>query len=104
CYVTISLIVSPFFPYTTLFRSRPEKTRVSRLRFLGYRGAAERLSAGALAGRKTHRQDRPGDDQPARQRVGAGAYALGDARRRHRDRKSTRLNSSHGSISYAVVC
>src|SRR6266542_6329971 len=24
--------------------------------------------------------------------------------RRHRDRKSTRLNSSHGSISYAVFC
>src|SRR6266542_198968 len=23
---------------------------------------------------------------------------------RHRDRKSTRLNSSHGSISYAVFC
>src|SRR6266542_6203946 len=30
-----------------------------------------------------------------------------DARRQHRgvrDRKSTRLNSSHGSISYAVFC
>src|SRR5438477_13050493 len=26
------------------------------------------------------------------------------ARRRHRDRKSTRLNSSHMSISYAVFC
>src|SRR2546422_8486714 len=26
------------------------------------------------------------------------------ARRRHRDRKSTRLNSSHGYISYAVFC
>src|SRR5215470_18160699 len=25
-------------------------------------------------------------------------------RRRRRDRKSTRLNSSHGSISYAVFC
>src|SRR6266852_6832150 len=24
--------------------------------------------------------------------------------RRHRDRKSTRLNSSHGSNSYAVIC
>src|SRR5699024_11621547 len=27
-----------------------------------------------------------------------------DARRRPRDRKSTRLNSSHVSISYAVFC
>src|SRR5687768_18620110 len=28
----------------------------------------------------------------------------GQQRRRHRDRKSTRLNSSHGYISYAVFC
>src|SRR5438128_3427280 len=27
-----------------------------------------------------------------------------EARETHRDRKSTRLNSSHGSISYAVFC
>src|SRR3989337_3893032 len=33
----------------------------------------------------------------ARVGSGAGAYPL-------RDRKSTRLNSSHGSISYAVFC
>src|SRR5438105_9152971 len=29
---------------------------------------------------------------------------LGHLRRRHRDRKSTRLNSSHEWISYAVFC
>src|SRR5205085_9011119 len=39
----------------------------------------------------------------------AGAHAPGDhdagaARRRHRDRKSTRLNSSHSQNSYAVFC
>src|SRR5208282_6484451 len=34
-----------------------------------------------------------------RDRSGAGAHA-----RPGRDRKSTRLNSSHGSISYAVFC
>src|ERR1041385_9467579 len=28
----------------------------------------------------------------------------GAARRHHQDRKSTRLNSSHGYISYAVFC
>src|SRR3989449_5003175 len=39
---------------------------------------------------------RPGD------RAGDGAAA--GARRRERDRKSTRLNSSHGYISYAVFC
>ena len=35
------------------------------------------------------------------QRVGAGAVALGVAAG---DRKSTRLNSSHANISYAVFC
>src|SRR3712207_8649148 len=37
----------------------------------------------------------------------AGAVAAGHADRaggRHRDRKSTRLNSSHANISYAVFC
>src|SRR2546429_3207954 len=38
---------------------------------------------------------------------GADRQALPGVRRRlrrHRDRKSTRLNSSHGYISYAVFC
>src|SRR2546429_775250 len=34
----------------------------------------------------------------------AGARAMTDSRVRARDRKSTRLNSSHGYISYAVFC
>src|SRR2546429_5524971 len=34
--------------------------------------------------------------------IGAGAEGL--AMRREKDRKSTRLNSSHGYISYAVFC
>src|SRR2546429_7247403 len=34
----------------------------------------------------------------------AGLYALGRCADRHTDRKSTRLNSSHGYISYAVFC
>src|SRR5215467_14878178 len=41
---------------------------------------------------------------PCRRR-GAGRRALpGRRARRHRDRKSTRLNSSHLVISYAVFC
>src|SRR5690242_21175440 len=53
-----------------------------------------------------HRRARAGDraaqrgGEPARGRRGAGAR--GD--RLPRDRKSTRLNSSHMSISYAVFC
>src|SRR2546422_6649473 len=37
----------------------------------------------------------------SRHQVGAATRRVGDD---HRDRKSTRLNSSHGYISYAVFC
>src|SRR3989337_320950 len=38
------------------------------------------------------------------QRLGLASRALASRTDHHRDRKSTRLNSSHGSISYAVFC
>src|SRR2546422_3709127 len=69
---------STLFPYTTLFRSRGVGNRD---------GAHPR--ARALRGRGAG--GRPGILRPD----GAGVP---------RDRKSTRLNSSHGYISYAVFC
>src|SRR5688572_30880850 len=83
---------STLFPYTTLFRSAPlgasqEFEGADRLREGEPRQADLRLT-----GRRHHR--------PYRRRT---AQAL----RRHRhyaDRKSTRLNSSHSQISYAVFC
>src|SRR3712207_8419645 len=75
---------STLFPYTTLFRSHP--------------------GLGGLVGRAGH--VRPGardaayeDDEPAR-----GAQVGKSGPRRVEDRKSTRLNSSHANISYAVFC
>src|SRR2546429_6068931 len=65
---------STLFPYTTLFRSL--LPRVSVHRFL------ERLVRG--------------DPQVLAQRIVIAVDA--------QDRKSTRLNSSHGYISYAVFC
>src|SRR5438876_4708912 len=47
---------------------------------------------------RSHDQRHPGRDQVRRYRPPADAVAPG------RDRKSTRLNSSHPSISYAVFC
>src|SRR3712207_8170313 len=81
---------STLFPYTTLFRSRlrPRAHRQAAVRALRRRGdavgAPERPAAGP-AGR------------PARRAAGGGGP-------RARDRKSTRLNSSHSNISYAVFC
>src|SRR2546422_110386 len=81
---------STLFPYTTLFRS---------LRARG-RGAA-RVRAGR-AGRDDRERPRAGHRyRGAPRRAGRGRAHAGGARI---DRKSTRLNSSHGYISYAVFC
>src|SRR5688572_32486638 len=77
---------STLFPYTTLFRStaRGDGVQVDRLR--------PHLD---LAGR--HARDvEEVVDQP-REVPGLAADDVGD-------RKSTRLNSSHSQISYAVFC
>src|SRR5207248_9550368 len=77
------------FPYTTLFRSDAERHRDAT-------GAAR--PAPVLQAR--HRRVRDGTRA---RRVGGDPRS----RLRHRgcgDRKSTRLNSSHRTISYAVFC
>src|SRR5207249_6639608 len=74
---------SSLFPYTTLFRSRIQ--RVDNLRPI--HEGEERFRAVQRDGAE------------------ARAEAARDDHELHpRDRKSTRLNSSHVSISYAVFC
>src|SRR3712207_7892349 len=70
---------STLFPYTTLFRS-PDVARPVHHPALPQ----------AAPGRDDHRE--------AKAAIAAGL------RRAIRDRKSTRLNSSHANISYAVFC
>src|SRR5690606_42039337 len=74
---------STLFPYTTLFRSVP----------VGQEGLEDPRAVG--------RHEAASDD-----REGSVARAGGSVPRRAdgRDRKSTRLNSSHVKISYAVFC
>src|SRR5438128_8525478 len=84
---------SPLFPYTTLFRS----TRASRyLRGLvSNHDVADGQHAGCGSGTERIAQKPPWT-------IDAGiAFPADDG---GLDRKSTRLNSSHGSISYAVFC
>src|SRR3712207_8356033 len=89
---------STLFPYTTLFRS------------------AVRRAARALLGRCDQRR-RPDDLGPRPDAAGHGGGHAAAARRVQPlsphlvpcsppggDRKSTRLNSSHANISYAVFC
>src|SRR2546422_8092849 len=76
---------STLFPYTTLFRSSDR--------------APHQLEAGDR--KKDH-------DRQCAQRfelaVAVGMVLVRRAGRTRTDRKSTRLNSSHGYISYAVFC
>src|SRR5256885_7790340 len=72
---------STLFPYTTLFRS-PSR---------GRRGARQDSAHGAV---RRVRRDRGGRGRSLPRLRGG----------RRRDRKSTRLNSSHLVISYAVFC
>src|SRR5688572_31051792 len=66
---------STLFPYTTLFRSRARR-------------------------RRSGRRPGPPRDGGAGRKLGRD----GTAEWSRRDRKSTRLNSSHSQISYAVFC
>src|SRR3989442_11095076 len=85
---------STLFPYTTLFRSLESHYWLARLqKELGdYEGAIPYLRRATIcAGAK-----------PLIHLLLAEAYLRAD--RRASDRKSTRLNSSHVRISYAVFC
>src|SRR5690554_6985300 len=71
---------STLFPYTTLFRSKPLQKKIRRTQYInGRSGTAKKPFNGVYFSR-----------------YGISAQLL--------DRKSTRLNSSHVRISYAVFC
>src|SRR2546422_7484050 len=78
---------STLFPYTTLFRSHHPDDQ-----------------------QRSDQQSDPADErpEPVGERCGDGGKQSAAPERAHdrvgTDRKSTRLNSSHGYISYAVFC
>src|SRR5438477_5543094 len=78
---------SSLFPYTTLFRSPV---------LLQHRSAPSAVDDDRLVSLAERRDIRPGECRGVRRGRRAD--------RRQQDRKSTRLNSSHMSISYAVFC
>src|SRR3712207_6855297 len=94
---------STLFPYTTLFRSHLPPTpppRTLSLRASGHRPTArgdDAEPAGPVAG-----AGHGGAAADRRLLGGRARRALGRRPRRPADRKSTRLNSSHANISYAV--
>src|SRR5205814_10095394 len=101
----VALPPSPtLFPSTTLFRSRrrrgPARPRQGALRSL--RATHLVLGASPRRGKRGRLRNR----RAARRAGGRGISAERRAAQQSRgaDRKSTRLNSSHLGISYAVFC
>src|SRR5256885_13256031 len=85
---------STLFPYTTLFRSEALVAGGGRAEDVAGRVPAGQVGAGHVAEEVhvlAHRPRHAGRDLRAQVRVS-------------QDRKSTRLNSSHLVISYAVFC
>src|SRR3712207_8695906 len=84
---------STLFPYTTLFRSLAG-VLLHRRRAVGPPARGSVRAARGPAGAARAPRSRMGNRGPG-VRHGAGERV---------DRKSTRLNSSHANISYAVFC
>src|SRR2546427_4850359 len=83
---------STLFPYTTLFRSLRDLLDQLRLvDLVGDLGHDDPVALRALVGLDDGLRDRR-------------AHGARPDRRPRSDRKSTRLNSSHSQISYAVFC
>src|SRR5690242_20917582 len=91
---------STLLPYTTLFRSGPDAPLPDGVDLLRGRVASLRrlLDEGVVGRLHVHEHPLPlVKRERAHRRIEIRVLALGD-------RKSTRLNSSHMSISYAVFC
>src|SRR5699024_12840082 len=88
CLIRPPLTPTPF-PYTTLFRSG---------------GRAPRTASARRRCRHRRKKRSRSSTAPARNSPGRTRSRTTLRRARRADRKSTRLNSSHVSISYAVFC
>src|SRR5688500_19679263 len=91
---------STLVPYTTLFRSelvgeRADPAGVLALRILGHHDLDAVVAA--LGREPEGPRQRPSEERGRGEQDGRGSHPV-------EDRKSTRLNSSHLVISYAVFC
>src|SRR5437762_8140448 len=97
------LPISTLFPYTTLFRSVEQIAMVEdmRVRMVDQEDIANHQQQTHFCG--THF---PLGDLEYAERIGGQIRVDGQHEKddQQRDRKSTRLNSSHRCISYAVFC
>src|SRR2546422_4166250 len=86
---------STLFPYTTLFRSAQVNEGIQAT---SVRAEVMAIGRNARAFQSTERSSSQQELLQAVEQLRKGLESL------QLDRKSTRLNSSHGYISYAVFC
>src|SRR3712207_7883532 len=86
---------STLFPYTTLFRSRRYPHKIATKIVLKYMLGGRITIGGTLTYHELN---------AAADRFAAALIRQGIQKGDRVDRKSTRLNSSHANISYAVFC
>src|SRR3712207_8433486 len=84
---------STLFPYTTLFRSDSPGVDLGLRLSIGVHGDRYSVALGKPGVGRNHIVDDLAEIDD-----------IGTEHRRTGDRKSTRLNSSHANISYAVFC
>src|SRR3712207_8874666 len=87
---------STLFPYTTLFRSE-------EIEIVGIRPTRKTVVTGVEMFNKSMSEAQAGDNIGALLR-GIKRDEIERGQVLAKDRKSTRLNSSHANISYAVFC
>src|SRR3712207_7822532 len=91
---------STLFPYTTLFRSRRAIGAALLVSWAPLTAAAQGTTLGAqAAGRPITFEDFAAVKAVAEPQISPDGRSV-----LYVDRKSTRLNSSHANISYAVFC
>src|SRR5690606_41403741 len=93
---------SPLFPYTTLFRSNGDAVGTGARPWAIMVNPSLSPAATTMA---EHREARKSQRVPSPSTAALAENLVSEARMSDSpDRKSTRLNSSHVKISYAVFC
>src|SRR3712207_8698544 len=87
---------STLFPYTTLFRSNRRRS--------GRQHRSTVVAGSSYEGGSTGASRQPAQGSPWQRPLSPLLSLQGTNDERGVDRKSTRLNSSHANISYAVFC
>src|SRR3712207_7963700 len=88
---------STLFPYTTLFRSYLPGDPVEQIDWKSTARLASAQGTDEFVLRERHAEEAPRVVAVCDRRPNMGIFT-------DEDRKSTRLNSSHANISYAVFC